>query len=325
MEDTVTGELISVGCHKPDSGWCRLNFSDDTRRFVAVGFVSDHSRLVEGQVYRLTGIWQTHEKWGPQFKFMQLARNSPVGKEQITRYIQKFCHGVGGRTAEAIWNEFGTDCLRVIREEPERLAEKIKRITLNQAMDYSRALKGNEGRERVMQELMELFEGLRISEKSIASCIDLFGDEAADVIRKNPYMMLEKNVERVGFRTADAVFLRNGGSKDNAARSLWCLYDILCSQHSGSTWIPIGEAEKMFLAAMQNRESECFRQALADAKAREWVIVEDSFMAWIVDSRIETQLAEEIVRLIKRKRGTRIIHSEQQAARGLNQTRKMQL
>lgn len=324
----VEGTLREVRVYKEDSGWCVLNFiSSNGGRFAAAGVVGDRARLTNGIDYTLNGQWRQHPTYGNQFKFESICAALPIGENQVRLYIEKHCNGLGRKMSQDIWDAFGPDAIKILKSDPSRVAKTVKRLSIEQAQNYARVLMEHENNESVWSELMALFVGHRIGEKTIENCISVLGKDAADKIRNNAFVMLESRISRVGFRMADAIFLANGGDKKDPVRQLWCVRHIIASQATGSTWMSLQDLEQEFFKQMLGREGVCFPDALNCCIENQWAIYDDStkLVAFTPDATVEKALADEIRRLLVRKKGVPIIMTEIQEAKPLSDPRKRRI
>ena len=101
---------------------------------VCTGFVAD---LSVGESCTITGEPSENPRYGPQFKVASFRSTPPEGTEAIRRYLASGAvKGIKDTLAQRIVDKFGEDTLRIMEEEPERLAE-IKGISMNKAREIS--------------------------------------------------------------------------------------------------------------------------------------------------------------------------------------------
>lgn len=86
---------------------------------------------------RVTGKMEYNANYGEQFKMQQYEIIEPTDAESIRRYLGSGAiKGIGESLAGRIVKRFGDDSLRIIEEEPERLAE-VKGISLRKAQEIA--------------------------------------------------------------------------------------------------------------------------------------------------------------------------------------------
>jgi exodeoxyribonuclease V alpha subunit len=77
-----------------------------------------------GESLRLQGHWKSHPQYGRQFEVQAYTTTLPATIQGIRRYLGSgLIKGIGPKMAGRIVAHFDLDTLRVIEEEPTRLAE----------------------------------------------------------------------------------------------------------------------------------------------------------------------------------------------------------
>ena len=125
------------------------------------------------------------------------------------------------------------DSLRIIEEEPERLAE-VKGISERKAREI--AVSYNEKKE--MQDAIIFLTGYGISINLAVKIFNEYGQEMYKIIRSNPYKIAE-DISGVGFKTADEIAERMGISSDSDFRiRAALLYTLLNASQLGHMYLP---------------------------------------------------------------------------------------
>lgn len=136
---TVEGTVQSVVFQNEENGYTVLSLLTEQGEVVTVVGCIPYAAPGEGMT--VTGVWITHPLYGPQITCEQVERRMPREEEEIVSYLASgILKGVGQATAERLVERFGTDTLRVLEEEPERLSQ-IKGITAKKAMELSKAFR----------------------------------------------------------------------------------------------------------------------------------------------------------------------------------------
>ena len=77
-----------------------------------------------GERLLVTGHWASHASYGRQFEAEFLERLMPQTSAEILGYLSgRIIKGIGPRTAARIVDRFGDQTLRIMEQEPHRLAE----------------------------------------------------------------------------------------------------------------------------------------------------------------------------------------------------------
>jgi exodeoxyribonuclease V alpha subunit len=301
---TIKATLMRVRAYIEQGGFAVLEYSDKLsgRKFTAVGVVLHKDRLCEGMDYDLSGSWKQHPTYGMQFAFDGLRRNAPKTETQVIRYLTKYCHGIGEKTAAAIYLRYEQDSIQALRERPAEVATAVPRLGLQIAMRCSESLKGREATEDVRAHLLDVFAGLRISDGIVEDCLKRWGLNAAEEILRNPYVMLDAGIERVGFRTADNVWLKAGKDPTAMQRQIRCLTFTLDSV-SGSTWVPEHVLRQEWLKnlgdprIMGGQTPPLFDEVIEHCESEEMIVRHGGLVAAQKWARLESGIARNLVRL----------------------------
>jgi exodeoxyribonuclease V alpha subunit len=183
--------------------------------------------------------------------------------------------GVGPKLAERIVARFGEDTMRIMEEEPERLAE-IKGISGRMA----RAITDQMLEKKEQRSLLIFVQQYGLSRNLTLKLIERYGDEVYSVLKSNPYRMVEE-IPSVGFRTADEIAAKSGIVADSEYRVRSCLiYVLKLFAAEGHCFAPHDEvvSETVKLLGLEEESGhaiteECIRGLSAD---RQIVLRNDS-------------------------------------------------
>ena len=176
-------------------------------------FVGNLHGVAEGIYVSAEGEYVEHPTYDLQFKFTSCEIKMPDDILSVEKYLGSgVIKGVGEALAKRIVKKFRMDSLRIIEEEPERLAE-IKGISERKAREIATSY--NEKRD--MQEALIFLTGLSIPVNLAVKIYNEYGDELYDVVKTNPYKIAE-DISGVGFRTADEIADRLGIGRDSDFR-----------------------------------------------------------------------------------------------------------
>ena len=203
--------ISNIVYSNPDNGYviCEVE-SKEEGQFYAVGYMPGIS---EGENAELTGAWVTHQEYGEQFKVELYKTIMPSDENAMIKYLGSgMIKGVREATAKKLVAAFGKEVFDVIAAEPERLAE-LKGISRDKAMMISASF--NE--QRAVQNIIMFLQRYNISPNSAMKIHRLFGADAINKIRENPYS-LATAVEGISFRTADSIAFGMGLPKNSPTR-----------------------------------------------------------------------------------------------------------
>jgi exodeoxyribonuclease V alpha subunit len=166
-----------------------------------------------GESLRLTGRWTTHPKYGKQFEVRSYATVLPATIQGIQRYLGSgLIKGIGPVMAERMVSHFGTDVLRVIEEEPQRLLE-VPGVGPKRTQKVAEAWE----EQKAIKEVMVFLQGVGVSTSLAVRIYKKYRDASADVVRHEPYR-LAADVWGIGFKTADTIAQAVGIPHDSPER-----------------------------------------------------------------------------------------------------------
>ncbi|MFO1053466.1 MAG: ATP-dependent RecD-like DNA helicase [Planctomycetota bacterium] len=178
-----------------------------------VSIVGQLAQLAEGQHLRVTGAARSHPRFGPQVEVESCESTLPQSSEGIVAYLSSsLVKGIGPATAQRIVEHFGTDALRIIEEEPERLGE-VKGLGPKRQEELVEAVRS----QRDVQQVLVFLRTHGLGQALAVRIVKHFGRDASALIQANPYRLAD-DVVGVGFRTADKLALRLGLRPDAPER-----------------------------------------------------------------------------------------------------------
>ncbi len=194
--------------------------TDKTRDLVTV---VGHMALVSpGQSLRIKGTWETHPKYGQQFKIKSYEVTLPATVDGIRKYLESgVVKGIGPVTAERLVNRFGTETLEVIEKSPEKLLD-VEGIGKTTAARIRDAWKDHHVARGLMQFLLEIGVAVSYSGKILGA----YGRDAVSVIRRDPYQLFT-DIPGISFYFADTIAQKLGVSKDEPRRVKACILQVM--------------------------------------------------------------------------------------------------
>ena len=187
-----------------------------------------------GEQISITGEWVEHARFGQQFNAASLQVMQPTSAAGMERFLSSGAlPGVGPVMAARIVEMFGTDTLLVLEQYPERLA-KVKGISAKKAAAISEAYQALSG----LRELMLFLEENGVSSGYAAKLQAVYGDTAITRLKENPYC-LARDVDGIGFKTADRIALAMGMEHDCSERlEAGISYALVSAAGAGHTCVP---------------------------------------------------------------------------------------
>lgn len=113
------------------------------------------------------------------------------------------------------------------------------------------------------QEVMQFFMGHGISLKNLGLIQAYYQEKTLEILQNNPYQLVE-DIDGIGFKTADELALKTGGTVDNPNRiKAGIIYSIKqYGFNTGSTYCYLDEIKIMFSKIIYNIEEVSFNEYL---------------------------------------------------------------
>jgi len=201
-------------------------------------------KLEIGHQYRFYGRWEngtgaySHTR---QFKFQTFIKPTPAGREGTIRYLAD-CPNIGLGFACTLWNKFGSQAIRFLRELPEVAAAAVPRLSEAHAKEASNHLKSQQQLESATVDLIDLLGGRGLPRTLAKKCIEEWGNKAATTVRRNPYLLM--NFHGCGFLRTDSLFIDLGGNPSRLKRQALCAWHSIASKTDGHTWSDLKTVEE---------------------------------------------------------------------------------
>lgn len=170
-----------------------------------------------GMEYHFKGKWERHPRFGDTFLFSEYRASYPKELSAIRAYLMENAKWIGPEISKKLVGTFKEDTLDVCKADPERVAKEIPGITKKRALEISAMLKNNEANEELQLQLKGIIEGTRVSKRAVFKAIELYGQQAPEKIKENPYRLIE-DIDGIGFLTADEVARKVGFDTEGRPR-----------------------------------------------------------------------------------------------------------
>ena len=170
-----------------------------------------------GETITAYGHWGMHGTYGRQFEAESSERSTPEDERSVFSYLASGAvKGIGPVMAGQIVERFGKSALRVLEEEPSRLAE-IRGISLNKAEKIAKEFRRQVG----LKKLVLLLSASGIAPEYAVRMYRFFGENALELLKGNPYLLTvggigapfaaaDRLAEELGIEDADPNRIRAG-------------------------------------------------------------------------------------------------------------------
>jgi len=231
MENTLDGYVEHIIFRNEDNGYTVMSLIVDGQDVTCVG---NFQYISEGETIEAKGSYTDHAVYGQQFKVTSYETKIPEDEAAMERYLGSGAiKGIGAALAARIVRRFGEDTLRIIDEEPERLAE-VKGISHKKAREIAAQVEEKADMRKAMMFLQQY--GISIS--LCAKIYQHYGLNIYGVLKENPYRLAE-DVQGIGFKIADEIASRIGIQMDSDYRICsGILYVLSQATAEGHCYLP---------------------------------------------------------------------------------------
>lgn len=215
------GCLERITFYNPENHYTIARFrpSGAQNLITVVGFMPNPS---PGESLKLTGIWETHSRYGQQLKIERFEVLLPATIDGIRNYLKSgVIKGLGSKTISRLIRRFGEQTLEVIESAPEKL-QSVKGIGKAIAQQVSESWRSH----HAVRNLMIFLQNHDISLSHSGRIFKQYGIEAVEVLTHRPYQ-IACDIPGIGFYIADRIAQHQGAAPDDPQRIRACILYLL--------------------------------------------------------------------------------------------------
>ena len=243
MSESVTGYIDHIIFRNEDNGYTVMVLKgvEEEDELTCVG---SFPVVTQGASVELEGNFTQHPVYGKQFQAVRLTEKLPEDALAMERYLGSGAiKGIGAALAGRIVRHFGEDTLRIVEDEPERLAE-VKGISEKKAREIAMQIAEKSDMRKAMMFLQKYGISLNLG----AKIYQKYGDSVYSVLQENPYRLAD-DISGVGFKIADEIAYRIGIHTDSDYRiKSGMIYTLLQATGEGHVFLP---KEELFQRASE--------------------------------------------------------------------------
>jgi len=220
----------------------------------------------EGDSMELWGGWEQHPRFGQQFLVASHLVMQPTTLEGIQRYLASTFPGIGERIAKRIVSIFKERTFEILDRQPELLLE-VPRFPKKALAEVKEAWASH----RAVRDIIVFLHSLGVSAAYADRIFSAYGIGSVEAVKENPYR-LAREIQGIGFRTADAIAAQLGIARDSPHRVdagvLHVMDEMLAEGHTGYP-LPLLERHAAELLELEPDAVEAgIRRLLADRLLR---------------------------------------------------------
>ncbi len=250
----IAGVILRITFQNNENGFCVAKLQPETQVALqhqlsdgVVSLVGIMPGIGVGQNIRAEGEWMIDPKYGPQFKVSWYKPSLPVSESGIIAYLSSGAvKGVGPKTAEKIYEQFGESTFEIMDHDIDRLNE-VPKIGRKGVARIKAAWKHACGD----RELIAFLGEHGVSPAFASRLFRTYGESALSIVKNNPYRLF-KDIRGIGFRRADEIARRIGLPVDSPERITAAVFYVLQSQAGfGHTWLPGHELDQLVMELIE--------------------------------------------------------------------------
>jgi len=290
---TLKVTLEKIVYYNEENGYLVARCSSSQYQRGLFTLVGNVTQPTPGTILQIRGEWSVHPKYGRQFKLHSYTKIPPTTPKGIEKYLGSgIIEKIGPGMAARIVKHFGSDTLRIIEKNPERL-EEVEGIGPRRKANILSAW----DRQKKVKEIMLYLHSLGISPATANKIYVIYGEEAPQKIQENPYRLAE-DIFGIGFKTADSIAREMGIEKDSPLRIKAGIYHVLIqSAEEGHTFLPLREIKEKAVKLLQVEEKS-IEEVISHLHQKKEVIVEKEAVYHPLFHLAEVGVAERLSKLI---------------------------
>ena len=249
MSESVTGYIDHIIFRNEDNGYTVLVLKGTEGDDEELTCVGTFPVISQGATIEASGNFINHHIYGKQFQITSFTEKMPEDAMAMERYLGSGAiKGIGAALAARIVRRFGADTLRIVEEEPERLAE-IKGISEKKAREIAAQMEEKADMRKAMMFLQKYGISLNLG----AKIYQKYGDSVYSVLQENPYRLAD-DISGVGFKIADEIAGRIGIHTDSDYRiKSGMMYTLLQATGEGHVYLPKENCSEILRASWSGR------------------------------------------------------------------------
>jgi exodeoxyribonuclease V alpha subunit len=212
--EAFSGLIERVTFHSEETGFAVLRAKAQGRREL-VTVVGVLASVSAGEWITAEGNWVQDKEHGLQFKATFLRSSPPTSPEGIEKYLASgLIKGIGPVYAKKLVEKFGEKILTIIDQSSAQL-EEVNGI----GPERRRRIKAAWIEQQAVRDIMIFLHAHGVSTSRAVRIYKTYGDKAIETVRANPYT-LAKDIQGIGFRSADIIAEKLGIARDSIVRAL---------------------------------------------------------------------------------------------------------
>lgn len=289
--ETLQGEVLRIIYQDEAAGFAVVLLETADGPSSAAGALAP---VHPGEALRLRGSWESHPRYGRQFRVERAERTTPTTLAGLERYLGGGGFpGIGPAYAKRLVQHFGADTLGALEAGEARLLT-MPGLGARRAQSLAQAFRTRQEEHRSQAELL----GLGLNAAQARAAFERWDTDAAEHVRRDPYALIG-DLPGVGLETAEKLAAALEIPADSPARARGLSLHLLREgAREGHVCVPWPELEQ----ALRAREvpEDAAEDAVSSLEAQHRILVagsEPRFLYLWHLALAEDGLAREVLRL----------------------------
>jgi exodeoxyribonuclease V alpha subunit len=246
-----------------------------------------------GECVSIIGRKVWHPTFGMQVEAESFTVTMPASVEAMRKFLSSgLVNGVGKGFAEKIVARFGDDTSRILNEESAKLRE-IPGLGEKRA----KLIKTAWDEQKALREVMMLLQTYGIGLRRCMKIVRRYGNDAPRLLRDDPYA-LARDIDGIGFKTADAIALNTGVASDSPKRiEAGIVFAIGEAEADGHTALAPSELTERAMRLLGSNADKT-REGLDDALKNGVLTTYHNLIQLPGNARAEQSCAESLKRIV---------------------------
>lgn len=202
--EEISGTIDNIVYHSDDTAYTVFHAKITGKKDKST-VVGSCPVIWAGETFTAKGKWINHKQHGIQFQADSIISIPPASAKGIEKFLASgMIKGIRKGMAARLVKHFGTDALRIIEKESQRL-EEVDGI----GEGRRKMIKDSWNEQKAVRDIMIFLQGHNIGTAQALRIFRQYGSDAVAMIRSDPYRLC-REVWGIGFKTADKVALSLG-------------------------------------------------------------------------------------------------------------------
>ncbi len=247
-----------------------------------------------GETVLLKGEWISHPTYGGQIKVKSFESRLPSSVYGIEKFLGSgLIAGIGKEYAKRIVKKFGIETINVIDKDSAKL------LTVDGIGDKRyKQIRASWEERKCLSDVLIFLQRFGVGISTCLKIVKKYGADASTIVREQPYKTA-REIDGIGFKTADKIALNSGIANESAQRvETGIIFALKDCEDNGDTCVPAGELEAKAAQMLEVSKERCREGINALLKSEDLKLVNEVHLQSASLDYNERVLAEHLKKII---------------------------